>query len=107
MRSWLTAAGLWFVSLLFIAAGVLFARRLGIEADEAMIGNGIYEHGQAWYSWRFGGAEIPVMLITYLGALKTWVMNPYFAVFRPSEITLRVPALLAGAGTLWMFFAFL
>ena len=82
-------------------------RRLGIEADEAMVANGIFAHGQPWYSWRFGQFEVPVMLISYLGALKTWLLNPYFALWHPSRISLRVPAVLAGVLTLWLFFALL
>jgi hypothetical protein len=98
--------GLIALSLLFVAAGLLFARRLGIETDEAMLANGIYDHGAPLYSWRIGGFEIPVMLITYLGALKTWLYNPYFAIWTPSAVSLRLPAILAGAGTLWLFFIF-
>ncbi|HEY6345127.1 MAG TPA: glycosyltransferase family 39 protein [Bryobacteraceae bacterium] len=91
----------------FIAAGVVFARHLGIETDEAMIANGIYDHGDPWYSWKFGGSEIPVMLISYLGALKTWIYNPYFLLWKPGAVSLRLPTIIAGAATLWIFFALL
>ena len=47
------------VTVAFVAAGMLFVPRLGIEADEAIITNGIYDHGNPWYSWKFGGAEVP------------------------------------------------
>ena len=98
--------GLIALSIAFVLIGLLFVRRVGIETDEAMLANGIYDHGAPWYSWKFGGYEVPVMLITYLGALKTWLFNPYFAIWRPSPLSLRFPALLAGAGTLCLFFAF-
>ncbi|MBV8841913.1 MAG: glycosyltransferase family 39 protein [Bryobacterales bacterium] len=107
MPRWLHGAALILVSMAFIASALLFARGLGIEADEAMIANGIYDHGAPWYSWKFGAYEVPVMLISYLGALKTWFLNPYFAVWRPGPVSLRVPAILAGVATLWLFFAVL
>src|SRR5215472_16940859 len=99
--SWL---GLGTISAVFAATAFLFVPRLGIEADEAMIANGIYGHGAPLYSWRFGSAEVPVMLISYLGALKTWIYNPYFAVWPPSAISLRLPAVLVGVVTIWLFF---
>src|SRR5215472_436165 len=102
--SWL---GLGTISAVFAASAFLFVPRLGIEADEAMITNGIYDHGAPLYSWKFGSAEVPVMLISYLGALKTWLYNPYFAVWAPSAVSLRLPAVLAGVATLWLFFALL
>src|SRR6516162_3177908 len=100
-------AGLAIVSLLFLALSLPFTQRLGIEADEAMIANGIYAHGAPLYSWRFAGYEIPVMLISYLGALKTWLYNPYFALWPPSPFSLRIPAVFAGIAGLWLFFALL
>jgi Dolichyl-phosphate-mannose-protein mannosyltransferase len=95
------------VAAMFVVVALLFAARLGIEADEAMIGNGIYEHAAPWYSWTVGGNEIPVMLINYLGALKTWLMHPVLDLWAPGRISLRLPMMLAGALTLWLFFALL
>jgi len=94
-------------ALVFIGAAMLFVPRIGIEADEATIGNGIYEHGAPSYSWHVHGYEIPVMLISYLGALKTWLYNPMFALWDPGPVSLRLPMVLVGAVTLWLFFRFL
>jgi 4-amino-4-deoxy-L-arabinose transferase-like glycosyltransferase len=82
-------------------------RMPGIEVDEALIANGIYERGAALYSWHFGGFEIPLMILSYLGALKTWIYNGIFAVWKPSPLSLRLPAMLAGAVAIWLFFVFL
>jgi 4-amino-4-deoxy-L-arabinose transferase-like glycosyltransferase len=102
-----TSLALLAVAVAFIAAAMLFLPRLGIEADEAMLANGIYDHGAPWYSWKFGGAEIPVMLIGYLGALKTWLYNPYFLVVAPGPVSLRLPMVLLSAAMLWLVFALL
>jgi hypothetical protein len=95
------------VAAAFVAAGMLFVPRLGIEADEAIVANGLYNHGQAWYSWKIAGAEVPVMLISYLGALKTWLYKGIFLFAAPRPVVLRLPMLLFAAASLWLFFELL
>src|SRR5665213_71255 len=99
--------GLIAVCVAFVATGMLFVPRLGIEADEAMVANGIYNHGEAWYSWNIGNAHVPVMLISYLGALKTWFYSGLFLLTPPRPIVLRLPMLLFAAAALWLFFELL
>lgn len=94
------------LSCAFTLAGLTFAHNLGIEADEAIIASGIYGHGQPLYSWRIGSFDIPVMLMSYVGGLKTWIWNFYFLFFRPNAVTLRFPAILIGVASLWLLFAF-
>jgi hypothetical protein len=105
--AWRTAAGLCALAVVYMAAGWPLMKKLGIEADEAMIGNGIYERAAPWYSWHWAGNEIPVMLITYLGALKTWIYNGIFLIWAPSAVSLRLPTMLLGVGTLVLFFVLL
>ncbi|MEO8098967.1 MAG: glycosyltransferase family 39 protein [Acidobacteriota bacterium] len=91
----------------FVATGMLFIPRLGIEVDEAIVAGGIYAHGSPWYSWHIGQDELPIMLLSYLGALKTWMYNLLFLVVTPRPMSLRLPTLLLAAGSLWLFFALL
>ena len=100
-----TRLGLAATAAAFIALAMLFAPRLGIEADEALIANGIYDHGSPWYSWKFGESEVPVMLISYLGALKAWLYNGIFLLTPPRPVSLRLPMILVSAVSLWLFFA--
>jgi len=93
--------------LVSIGMSLLFAARLGIEADEAMIANGMYPHGDPWYSWSIGGNEVPVMLITYLGALKVWLAHPWLDFWRPGRTSLRFPAMVYSALSLWLFYVLL
>src|ERR1700682_174691 len=90
------------LALAFVTAGMLFVPRLGIEADEAIIANGIYDHGNPWYSWRSEDSELPIMLISYLGALKAWFYNVLFLFTPPRPMVLRLPTLLLAAGSLWL-----
>lgn len=47
--------------------------------------------------------RIPVMLISYLGALKSWLYAGLLHVFPPSCWTVRLPVLLLGAVSVWLF----
>lgn len=102
-----TQCALILVALAFVAIGMLFVPRLGIEADEAIITNGIYDHGDPWYSWKFADVELPIMLISYLGALKAWFYNGLFLFMPPRPIVLRLPMLLFAGASLWLFFELL
>jgi hypothetical protein len=82
------------ILLLFIATAMLFVNRPGIEADEALVANG------AIYSWH----HVPLMLMSYMGALKAWFYLALFDVVRPSPLSLRVPTILFGAVAIWLFF---
>jgi hypothetical protein len=91
----------------FIALGWPFLKRMGIEVDEALVGNGLFGRVPAWYSWRLFGHEIPVMLLSYLGALKTWLCAPILAIWNPSAISVRLPTALLGAVTIALFWRLL
>jgi hypothetical protein len=91
------AAGLTAILALFIASAMLFVSRPGIEADEAVVtGAGIY----TFFS-------LPVMHFSYVGALKTWFYLALFSFVKPSQVSLRVPMVLAGAAAVWLFFVLL
>jgi Dolichyl-phosphate-mannose-protein mannosyltransferase len=47
------------------------------------------------------------MLMSYLGALKSWIYGPVLKAFGISLRTLREPMLLAGALSIWLFFLLL
>jgi hypothetical protein len=47
------------------------------------------------------------MLMSYVGALKSWVYGPILRIFGIGLITLRVPTMLAGAASVWLFFLLL
>ncbi len=101
----------WFLAVLLVGVyllpGLAILPKLGIEVDEALITNAIYEGGAPLYSWHFGGTEIPIMILTYLGALKAWVYNAIFLIWAPSELSLRLPTLLLGVPTIWLFWKLL
>jgi Dolichyl-phosphate-mannose-protein mannosyltransferase len=91
----------------FVALGWPFLKRMGIEVDEAMVGSGIYERAAPWYSWHIFRRDIPVMLISYLGALKSWICAAVFAIWAPGPVSLRLPTAMLGAGTVALFWRLL
>src|SRR5260370_18421820 len=46
--------------------------------------------------------SIPLMFLTYLGALKAWLYAPVLALFEPSYVSVRLPVLLLGGFTVWL-----
>ena len=97
----------WIACLFFFAAGHSFVPILGIEGDEALFANALYPPRAELYSIDVGPARIPVMLMSYLGALKTWIYWAIFSVFAPGLRSLREPMVIAGAASLWLFFLLL
>jgi 4-amino-4-deoxy-L-arabinose transferase-like glycosyltransferase len=53
------------------------------------------------------GARFPAMLMSYLGTLKAWVYAPIFKLWAPTLFSIRVPVLVMGAATVWLFFVLL
>jgi hypothetical protein len=107
MKAWKSCGALAAIAILFIGSAMLFIPRLGIYTDEALIGNGIYARGAPWYSWTFGDSELPIMLISYVGALKTWIYSGIFAIWAPGPLSLRLPMVLLAAASLILFFRLL
>lgn len=93
--------------VLFVAAGCAFIPRLGIQNDEVFFTTGLYEPFAYRYGIRVFHAKVPLMLLNYLGATKTWFYAAWFKLWAPSPASLRVPMLLAGALSVWMFYRLL
>ena len=89
-----------FSLLIFILAGLAFIPQAGIEEDEAMLVSGMYPRDGFAQTI---GHNIPLMLMGYVGALKSWIYAPLFLVWEPTAFSLRLPAILAGGFTIWPF----
>ncbi len=91
----------------FVLSGMAFIGSLGIEADEALPASPLYQPKSWYYAWHWGHARIPLMHMSYLGTLKTWIWRPIFQYWGTGAWPLRFPALLAGAAAIWLFYRFL
>lgn len=88
--------------LIFFLAGLALIPWPGLQNDELFFAGPIYAADAAFYSFRVGPWNIPVMVMSYTGALKTWLYQGLFQFFEPSEWSVRVPVLLMGMGTIWL-----
>src|ERR1700686_1838741 len=95
----------WFPCLaagvLFFALGTILIPYPGIEADEALFAGPYYAPAAAIFSQSIFHGRVPVMLLSYLGCLKTWLCWPVFAIWKPSPFLVRLAALILGAMTIW------
>ena len=97
----------WFalaLCLAFFLQGLVLIPYLGVQNDEALFGMGIYKPLTAEYSVRILGHSVPTMIMSYIGALKAWIYTPIFRIWPPSPYSLRIPVLLFGALTIWLFY---
>lgn len=93
--------------LLFLLSGLAILPYPGIQNDEALFAAALY--APKWFiaSVSIGDLSIPTMQMTYLGCLKAWVYKPIFSLWPPSVYSIRVPVLIAGIVTIYMFWLLL
>lgn len=96
----------WGLAFLFFLVGQAFIERAGVNSDEALFISPLLAPRKAIYV-RLFHREWPMMLMTYLGTLKTLIYKPIIAIFGCNLWSLREPPLLAGAFTVVLFFLLL
>jgi hypothetical protein len=92
----------------FVVPGLLLIPRLGIQEDEAIFAIGWFLPDMAvgrFTIWPTH-AVAPSMLMSYVGALKSWIYAPLLFWFKPSAYLLRIPVLLMGAATIYLLYDF-
>ena len=89
---------------LFFLAGLPFVPLLGIQNDEALFAYGVFPPRSGAYILRAGHTDLPVMLMSYVGALKSWIYFPVFGFLGANVWTTRVPMLAAGAFSVWLLY---
>jgi hypothetical protein len=100
-RFWWHAAVL---PLLFFCLGLLLLPLMGLQDDEVYFGIAVYHLPSATvFDTHIFNHEIPLMMLSYLGALKSLIYIPIFDRIRPTYLTVRLPMLLLAAFTIWLF----
>ncbi len=94
-------------ALIFVLLACAVLPYPGIQTDEALFAGVYYQPYMALDGFWAFKHHVPTMLISYLGALKTWVYYPIFQVFTPSVWSLRLPMVLLGGLSVWLFTLFL
>ncbi|MBV9768652.1 MAG: hypothetical protein JOZ32_03700 [Bryobacterales bacterium] len=94
--------------LLFSGIGLAFLPLVGTQDDEVLFATAIFHvPAKSIFTAHVFDSEIPLMLLSYLGALKSWLYFPILTRMRPSYLTIRLPVLLIGTLTIWLFAWFL
>jgi hypothetical protein len=104
MANWLALS----LCVLFVVLGSLWIWRPGIQTDEALFASGVYS---PFYfpasSIRIFKRDVAVMVMSYVGALKGHLWTPIFALWGTTPATIRFPALVVGAISVWWFYRLL
>lgn len=95
------------ISLLFVTQALILLPYPGLQTDEALFGSLIYEPRNLELSVPVFKHRIPLMVLSYLGSLKSLLYAGLFALWPPSLFSVRVPMVLAGGLTVWLFFRLL
>jgi hypothetical protein len=101
-----------FSCCLTLLAGCTLIPYAGIQMDEALFAGPYYQPAPREFRLRLFHHDIPLMVMTYIGTLKTLLFWPLFAIFRAGFVThplraawvMRLPTVLFGALTVWIFF---
>jgi hypothetical protein len=94
--------------LFFFSLGLAVLPQTGLQDDEVLFATPILHLPAATV---FGvhvdvhtfHGQLPLMLLNYLGALKSWLYFPILTLIRPSYLTVRLPVLLIGSLTVGLF----
>src|SRR5215470_3472048 len=87
----------------FVAAGVRFATRFGLSPDEVLFVGAARDPRGALCALRF--LDLPVLIMPYIGALKSYVFMPIFRLAGVTTLSIRLPMVLCGAVTILVWFA--
>jgi 4-amino-4-deoxy-L-arabinose transferase-like glycosyltransferase len=96
------------LGVVFLVPGLLLIPYLGIQEDEAIFAIGLFLPDMAVGRFTIWPTHVvaPSMLMSYVGALKSWIYAPLLHLFKPSVYLLRIPVLLMGAATIYLFYEF-
>ena len=89
---------------LFILLAILVIPYAGIQADEALFSAPLFPHVINGLRLPWLPHHVPLMVMTYIGSLKTLLYWPIFRILGANIWTLRVPVVLLGAVTIFFFF---
>lgn len=99
---WSLALAPTLMGLFFFLAGLAFIPLAGLQNDELYFSGPIFYPETAFYRITVGSVHVPLMVISYTGALKTWLYAGLFQILEPNVWSVRVPVLLLGVMTIWL-----
>jgi len=96
------------LGVVFLVPGLMLIPYLGVHEDEAMFAVDLFLPDMAVSRFTVWPTHVvaPSMLMSYVGALKSWIYAPLLGLFKPSAYLLRIPVLLMGAISIYLFYEF-
>jgi 4-amino-4-deoxy-L-arabinose transferase-like glycosyltransferase len=94
-------------ALFYWLLGQAFVPLLGIQNDEALFASPILQPRDGLGMFRLLHTHFALMLMSYLGTLKTLLMLPVLKLFGAGPWSVREPMILAGAVSVWIFYRLL
>ncbi len=88
--------------LVFFFTGLALLPWPGPQNDELFFAGPIYAPDSAFFQLEIGAWKIPFMVMSYSGALKTWLYAGLFHFLAADQWSLRLPVLLMGLGSIWL-----
>jgi len=73
---------------IYLLFSCLHLKRPGLYYDEVLFANaalGNIDHSSVQYEWKLGCIHLPLMLMSYIGALKAYPFAPIFCLPRPFQ----------------------
>jgi 4-amino-4-deoxy-L-arabinose transferase-like glycosyltransferase len=92
---------------IFVLIGAAWIDKPGIQTDEALFAEAIYPPFDKQFMVRILGRDHQLMVMSYVGALKPRLWALIFRVWAPSAASVRIPALLLGALSIWWVYRLL
>jgi hypothetical protein len=89
---------------LFVLLGSILIPYTGIEFDEALFTTPLYGTLDRGLAVTVFHKHIPLMVLPYVGTLKTLIYWPILRVFGPNPYSVRLPVVIVGAVTIVLFF---
>ncbi len=93
------------LGLLFLLLGILFIPCAGLQNDEALFSVPIYAGTPESGHITLFGQTVHLMVMTYVGTLKSSFYAVWLNRWRPGLWSVRLPVLIAGVGTIWLFWS--
>lgn len=90
--------------VLFFTLGCLLTPRAGIQNDEALFSSPLFNTFGTPLLSRIRHLDIPLMVMSYLGSLKSLLYIPIFGMFGASVWTVRLPMVVVGVATILLFY---
>jgi 4-amino-4-deoxy-L-arabinose transferase-like glycosyltransferase len=89
---------------LFILLACAVIPYAGVQNDEALFAAPLYEVNSKDFCLTAFHHQVPLMVMSYVGTLKTLLYIPILSSIGPSVWSVRLPMVLAGALTVFLFF---